>query len=248
MADGCAVTGDAGRCALVTGSSGGIGTAVVHDLERRGMSVVGLDRTGDGRTIACDVTDTESVEVAVAEAERLLGGLHVVVNLVGISGRSLGDGPVHECTDAAWQQLFDTNVRSVFTVCRYAVPRLRPGAAVVNMASVLGLTGDATGHFATHAYAATKGAIIALTRAMAATYAQDGIRVNAVAPGLVRTPMSERAQANDQVLAAAAARQRLTGPLVDATMVASAVGFLASTDSAAMTGAVLPVDGGWLTT
>ncbi len=83
---------------------------------------------------------------------------------------------------------------------------------------------------------------------MAASYAERGIRVNAVAPGLVRTPMSERAQANDEVLAESGRRQPLVGPLIEATQVAAAVGFLASPESDAITGVVLPVDGGWTAT
>lgn len=239
---------DAGRRAIVTGAAGGIGAAVVEDLRTRGMSVIGLDREASGDTLVCDVTDPASVDKGVTDAAQALGGLDVVVNVVGISGRRFGDGPVHECTDAAWQLVMDTNALSVLRVCRAALPLLGRGASIVNVTSVLGLTGDATGHFTTAAYAASKAAVIALTRSMAATYAASGIRANAVAPGLVRTPMSARAQDNDAVLSAAARRQPLTGPLIDPAAVASAVGFLASTAAAATTGTVLAVDGGWLIT
>lgn len=240
----------AARRALVTGAAGGIGAATMAALHDRGMAVVGLDQTPGAATsvLECDVTDEAAVSAAVAEAAARLGGLDVVVNVVGISGRRLGDGPVHECTDEAWQRVLDVNLRSVFLVCKAALPRLGPGSSIVNISSVLGVTGDATGLFATHAYAASKGAVLALTRAMAATYAADGIRVNAVAPGLVRTPMSSRAQGDRKVLEAAALRQPLTGPLVESEAVAATVAFLASTDAAAITGAVVPVDGGWLTT
>jgi NAD(P)-dependent dehydrogenase (short-subunit alcohol dehydrogenase family) len=238
------------RGALVTGAAGGIGRAVVATLEGRGMRVIGLDLDADGAhdVIACDVTDTSQVSAAVAEAVDRLPQLDVVVNVVGVSGRRFGDGPVDECTDEAWDHIMATNVRSVFLVCRAALAHLGAGASIVNLTSVLGMVGGAPGVFETHAYAASKGAIISLTKAMAASYAPRRIRVNAVAPGLVRTPMSERAQANDAVLAEAARRQPLVGPLIDAAQVAAAVGFLASPESDAITGVVLPVDGGWTAT
>lgn len=238
------------RGALVTGATGGIGRAVVAELEGRGLGVVGLDvdASDSPNVIACDVTDSAQVNAAVAEALKRLPGLDVVVNVVGVSGRRLGDGPVHECTDEAWDHLMATNLRSVFLVCRAALSHLGPGGSIVNLTSVLGMRGGAPGVFETHAYAASKGAIISLTKAMATSYAARGIRVNAVAPGLVRTPMSERAQSNDSVLAESARRQLLVGPLIEAAQVAAAVGFLASPESDAITGVVLPVDGGWTAT
>jgi NAD(P)-dependent dehydrogenase (short-subunit alcohol dehydrogenase family) len=177
-----------------------------------------------------------------------MGGLDVVVNVVGISGRSLGDGPVHECTDEGWDRVIEVNLRSVFLVCRAAIPLLEAGSSIVNITSVLGLTGDASGTFVTHAYAASKGGVISLTRAMAATYASQGIRVNAVAPGLVRSGMSQRAQGNEEVLRVAGARQPLTGPLIEPELVARAIAFLSSPAAEGITGTVLPIDGGWLTT
>lgn len=239
---------DAGRRALVTGAAGGIGGATVAELRSRGMIVVGLDRRAGEDVLACEVTEADSVDEAVVEACRRLGGLDVVVNIAGVSGRALGDGPVHECTDDAWRHVLDVNARSVFLVCRAAIPRLGRGASIVNVGSVLGVVGDASGRFATHAYAASKGAVLALTRAMAATYAADGIRVNAVVPGLVRTAMSARAQDDAEVLSLAGARQPLTGPLLEPTAVAATIGFLASVTSEGITGAHLPVDGGWLAT
>ena len=236
------------RRALVTGACGGIGSATVDALRRGGAAVAGIDVSGEDDTIACDVTDRTQVDRAVDEARSRLGGLDVVVNVVGISGRSLGDGPVHECTDEGWDRVLDVNLRSVFLVCRAALPHLGRGASIVNVTSVLGITGDASGLFATHAYAASKGALISLTRAMAATYAAEGIRVNAVAPGLVRTGMSRRAQSDDAVLGQAGARQPLTGPLIEPESVAQAIAFLASTAADGITGVVLPVDGGWLST
>lgn len=238
------------RRALVTGALGGIGGAVVRELTGLGMTVVGLDVTAqdDPRVLACDVSDAGFVHESVAEAVGMLGGLDVLVNVVGVSGRRLGDGPVDVCTDEAWEHVMATNARSVFLVSRAALPSLGQGSSVVNVTSVLGMQGDASGLFDTHAYAASKGAVIALSRAMAGTYAHRGIRVNAVAPGLVQTPMSARAQSDPDVMAYIAARQPLTGPVLTAEHVASAVGYLAAPASGAVTGVVLPVDGGWTVT
>jgi NAD(P)-dependent dehydrogenase (short-subunit alcohol dehydrogenase family) len=235
---------------LVTGAAGGIGLAVSAELERRGMNVAGIDlEPGEARNVLrCDVTDDAQVRDAVRQVVERLGGLEVVVNIVGISGRSLGDGPVDECTEEAWDRVIEVNMKSVFLVCRATLGELREGSSIVNVASVLGMRGGAPGIFDTHAYSASKGGVIALTRAMAASYAPRRIRVNAVAPGLVRTPMSERAQTDVDVLSYTAARQAAVGSLLEPEQIAAAVGFLASTDSNAITGVVLPVDGGWTAT
>lgn len=233
---------DSGRQALVTGAAGGIGSAVRRQLESRGMRVVGVDLRAQDDILACDVTEDRQVRGAVSAAVQRGGRLDVVVNVVGISGRSLGDGPVDECTDEGWDAVLDANLRSVFLVCRAALPHLGRGSAIVNVASVLGMRGN--DRFPTHAYAASKGGVVALTRAMAVTYARRGVRVNAVAPGLVATAMSERAQADPATLAVVDERQPLTGVLT-ADQVAAAVAFLASTSADGITGVVVPVDGGW---
>jgi NAD(P)-dependent dehydrogenase (short-subunit alcohol dehydrogenase family) len=238
------------RRALVTGAAGGIGQAVVGELERRQMNVAGVDaEPGEAKDVVrCDVTDDDQVRDAVQHVVERLGGLEVVVNIVGISGRSLGDSPVDQCTEEAWDRVIEVNLKSVFLVCRATLGELGPGSSIVNVASVMGMRGSPPGIFDTHAYSASKGGVIALTRAMAATYAPKQIRVNAVAPGLVRTPMSSRAQSDPDVLSFTAARQAAVGSLLDPEQVAAAVGFLASTDSNAITGVVLPVDGGWTAT
>jgi NAD(P)-dependent dehydrogenase (short-subunit alcohol dehydrogenase family) len=168
----------------------------------------------------------------------------VLVCAHGMSGRSLGDGAVDVCTEEAWDTVLDTNLRSVFLYAKRAIPLLRAngGGAVVTVSSVLGLVGG-DHDFATHAYAASKAGLIGLTRAMAVTYAADGIRCNAVAPGLIATPMSARAQSDPAIRTRLAELQPLTGDFGGAEDVAQACLYLATAPF--VTGAVLTVDGGW---
>jgi len=173
------------------------------------------------------------------------GRLDVLFNGAGISGRRLGDGPVHEATEEAWDAVLAGNLKSVFLCCKHAVRlMLERGGSIVNLASVLALVGGDE-DFATHAYAASKGGIVALTRAIAVTYAARGIRCNAVAPGLIATPMSARAQADPGIRARLPELQPLTGDFGRPEDVAAAALYLASDESRFVTGAVLPVDGGW---
>jgi meso-butanediol dehydrogenase / (S,S)-butanediol dehydrogenase / diacetyl reductase len=226
-------TAEDGPVALVTGAAGGIGSAVVAAFEAAGHRVLGVDRD------EADLTDAEQV-AAVVEG---CGRLDVVVCAHGGSGRRFGDGPVDECTEEGWDSTLEMNLKSVFLVCRAAVPALRAsgGGAIVTVASVLGMVGDRD--FATHAYAASKGGLIALTRAMAISYAPDGIRCNVVCPGLIETPMSARAQADPAIRERLASLQPLTGDLGRPSDVAEAVLYLATSPFA--TGSVLTVDGGW---
>ena len=222
------------KAALVTGAAGGIGGAVCAALSDAGYEVIGVDRE------QADLTD----EAQVAAVFDGLDRLDLVVCAHGGSGRRFGDGPVDECTFAGWEATLAMNLTSVFLVCRQAVPRLRAngGGAIVTVASVLGLVGGDR-DFATHAYAAAKGALIALTRSMAVTYAADGIRCNVVAPGLIATPMSARAQEDPAIRARLAELQPLTGDFGTPEDVAGAVAYLA--DAPFATGTVLAVDGGW---
>ncbi len=230
-----------GKAALVTGAAGGIGSAVARALADAGASVVGADRVD--ADLVYDLSRASEAEHAVAAAEERLGRLDVVFNGAGISGRRLGDGPVETCTEEAWDAVLDANLKSVFLCSKFAIPALRRagGGAIVNLSSVLGLVGSEL--FDTHAYAASKGAIVALTRAMAAAYARDGIRVNVICPSLIDTPMSERARSDAETMARLRELQPLTGEPGRAEDVAGAAVYLASAPF--VTGAVLTVDGGW---
>ncbi|HKG09592.1 MAG TPA: SDR family oxidoreductase [Gaiellaceae bacterium] len=213
--------------AVVTGSAGGIGSATAAALDAAGFTVTGLE-----------VDDDASDVFAALERLDLLVCAH------GISGRSLGDGPVDVCTEAGWDAVLDANLRSTFVFCKHAVPLLRAagGGAIVVVSSVLGLVGGDE-DFATHAYAASKAGQIGLSRAMAVTYAPERIRCNVVCPGLIETPMSRRAQEDEGIRARLPELQPLTGTLGRPEDVAQAVVYLATAPF--VTGAVLPVDGGW---
>jgi len=209
--------------AVVTGSAGGIGGATVAAFRDAGFTVHGVD---------------------LGDPFPTLERLDALVCAHGISGRRLGDGPVETCTEEGWDAVLDANLKSVFVYAKQAVPALRAngGGAIVTLSSALGLVGG-DDDFATHAYAASKAGVIGLTRAMAVTYARDGIRCNVVAPGLIATPMSARAQNDPSILARLAELQPLTSDLGSPKDVADACLYLATAPF--VTGAVLTVDGGW---
>jgi NAD(P)-dependent dehydrogenase (short-subunit alcohol dehydrogenase family) len=249
------------RVLLVTGTTG-IAAAAVELALGRGARVLAVGRTPEhgealARRTGCafraaDLLDPAAAEGAVRAAVDLYGRLDAVFNVAGISGRRFGDGPIHECSDAGWTATLDANVRTMFHVCRAALRVMlaqAPGAdglrgALLNMASVLALSPQA-GHFATHAYAASKGAIVSMSRAMASYYAPSKIRVNVIAPSLVRTPMSARAQQDPAVLALMKTKQPLAEDLLEAEDVARAALFLLSPEARAVTADTLVVDGGW---
>ena len=230
-----------GKAALVTGAAGGIGSAVARAFADAGARVFSVDRVS--ADFVGDLSRADEAERAVVAAEQQLGRVDVLFNGAGISGRSLGDGPVDSCTEEAWDAVLESNLKSLFLCSKYAIPVLRRsrGGAVVNLSSVVGLVGSEV--FDTHAYAASKGAIVTLTRAMAVAYAGDGIRVNAICPGLIDTPMSERARSDAETMARLRELQPLTGEPGQPEDVAGAAVYLASAPF--VTGAVLTVDGGW---
>ncbi|WP_369068329.1 SDR family NAD(P)-dependent oxidoreductase [Kineococcus terrestris] len=236
----------AGCRVLVTGGASGIGAATAARFLAEGSAVAVLDRDVTGApagTVTCeaDLTDDAAVRAAVERAATALGGLDVLVNNAGTGAV----GTVADGDDEQWHRVFDVNVLGIVRTTRAALPHLRSSAcaAVVNTGSVAAWTGLP----ARALYSATKGAVQALTLAMAADHLADGIRVNCVNPGTADTPWVQRllAAADDP----AAERARLearqpTGRLVTAEEVAHAVVHLADPRSGATTGTVLAVDGG----
>jgi len=235
-----------GLVALVTGGASGIGLATAQLLAERGARVAALDLHPDGVPdpllgVACDVSDPGTVDAAVARVAAELGRIDIVVNNAGIGAQ----GTVEENSDEEWLRVLDVNVVGIARVTRAALPHLRrsPSASVVNTCSVAGWAGLPR----RAAYSASKGAVMALTLAMAADHVREGIRVNCVAPGTADTPWVGRLldAATDPVAERAAleARQPL-GRLVSAQEVAAAIAYLASPLAGSTTGTVLAVDGG----
>lgn len=235
-----------GLVALVTGGCSGIGEAATTLLGERGAKVAVLDVRTEGAAddvlaLDCDVADPVAVDQAVATVVERLGSLDVLVNSAGIG--AVGD--ISRNDDAEWARVFSVNVTGIARVTRAALPHLRRSshAAVVNLCSAVAFVGVRERAL----YSASKGAVHALTLAMAADHAADGIRVNAVAPGTVDTPWVTRLldAADDPGSAAKALRDRQPlGRLVTADEVARAVVDLASPASGSTTGTILRVDGG----
>ena len=251
----------ANKVCLITGSTG-IGAATVRLAAREGAAAFVVSRDeGSCRALAeeigcgyhvADLKRSGEVDAAVESCLARHDRVDALFNVAGVSGRSLGDGPVHECSEEGWEITMETNVKSVFLMCRAVVRRMLEQpvgesgmrGSILNMASVLAFSPEPR-FFATHAYAASKSAIIGLTRAMAAYYAPSKIRVNAVAPGLTRTPMSLRAQQNHHLLEFMKTKQPLSEDLIEADDVARAAVFLLSDDARNITGEVMSVDAGW---
>jgi NAD(P)-dependent dehydrogenase (short-subunit alcohol dehydrogenase family) len=235
-----------GLVALVTGGASGIGAATARHLLGRGARVAVLDRSTDGvpegvLALDCDVTDAGQVDGAVAEVVERLGGLDVVVNNAGIG--AVGD--VAQNDDAEWARVLDINVTGTARVTAAALPWLhRSGAAaVVNLCSVAadnGLPDRAL-------YSASKGAVLALTLAMANDHVREGVRINCVKPGTVSTPWVDRTlekYADPVAERAALDARQATGRMVTPEEVADAILYLASPRSRSTTGTALTVDGG----
>lgn len=232
------------RVALVTGVASGIGRAVAERLVADGATVVGLDLRAEGpdrvEVVAGDVTDRAAVDAVVAYAVAAHGRLDVVANVAGIPQF----GRVDDLSDAEWQRQLDVNLTGPFTVCRAALPHLRATrGCIVNVASIAGLQGQAY----TAAYCASKGGLVALTRALAVELALDGVRVNCVCPAAVDTPLL--AEVAHRIPPDADPRlldrlQMLMPGLVTPGQVADAVAWLASDAAALVTGQALALDGG----
>ena len=232
-----------GLTALVTGGGSGIGLATARLLASRGAAVAVLDlKPGDEFTgVAADVTDDAAVRRAVDTAAGRLGGLDILVNNAGIGAR----GTVEDNSDDEWRRVFEVNVFGVVRVSRSALPHLRQSshAVIVNTCSYAAIAGIPQRAL----YASSKGAMLALTLAMAADHLHEGIRVNCVNPGTADTPWVGRllAAANDPAAERAALERRQPhGRLVTADEIAGAIVYLASPDAGSTTGVVLPVDGG----
>ena len=243
------------RTFLITGNTGiAAATARLAAAQGARVYVCGLDEDQGaalakeigGASYAGDLTLPEHAEKCVAHCLEEFGHIDALFNVAGASGRRQGDGPLHLITGEGWDWTLDTNLKSMFLVSRSVLRRMmvRRSGAILNMATVTAYSPEPE-NFATHAYAAAKGGVIAMTTSMAAYYAQHNIRVNAIAPGLVKTPMSRRAQRDDRILEQMRHKQPLAQGLLDPEDIARAALFLLSDEARYITGQVLGVDGGW---
>ncbi len=235
-----------GLVAVVTGGASGIGAAVVRKLNEAGASVAVLDLTLAGANpaafgVVANVADDDSVRSAIDAVAGHFGRIDIVVNNAGIGAQ----GDVTTNTDDEWHSVWDVNVIGMARVVRAALPHLRvsPAASIVNLSSIVATAGVPQRVL----YSATKGAVLAMTRAMAADHIREGIRVNAVNPGTADTPWIKGllAKAEDPAAERAALEARQPhGRLVTPDEVAGAVIYLASPASGSTTGTSIAVDGG----
>ncbi|MGH3703152.1 MAG: SDR family NAD(P)-dependent oxidoreductase [Agromyces sp.] len=230
---------------LVTGGAGGIGRATAHAFATQGARVIGFDRVAmddpEIDSVVADLSDAKQVQSAVESAVGQLGGLDVLVNNAGIGAA----GGIGDNSDDEWTRILDINVTGTARVTRAALPSLQQSqqASIVNVCSVAASIGLAQRVL----YSASKGALLAMTRAMAADLLPEGIRVNAISPGTADTPWVERLLAS--AVDPEAERTALTarqphGRLVSPAEIADAIVFLASPASGSTTGVDFVVDGG----
>ena len=234
----------AGKVCVITGAAGGIGSATAEVFAREGARVVGVDLLEHGvgeLSLTADVTDETAVAELYAGVRRELGRIDVLFNNAGISPND--DASVLETGLEAWERVQATNLRSVFLCCKHGIPHLlqNGGGSVINTASFVAVMGSATSQIS---YTASKGGVLALSRELGVEFAKRGVRVNALCPGPVDTPLLRELYASDPV----AAQRRLVhvpmGRFAHADEIANAALFLASDESSYVNATEFLVDGG----
>jgi NAD(P)-dependent dehydrogenase (short-subunit alcohol dehydrogenase family) len=233
-----------GKVCVITGAAGGIGAESARVFAAEGAKVVGVDiapgAEGD-LALEADVTDEDQVRGMYERTKQELGRIDVLFNNAGINPND--DSSVLETSLEAWQRVQDTNARSVFLCCKHGIPHLLEagGGSVINTASFVAVMGAAVSQIS---YTASKGAVLAMSREMGVEFARRGVRVNALCPGPVNTPLLQELFAKD---AAKAARRLVHLPLgrfAEAREIANAALFLASDESSYVTASTFLVDGG----
>ena len=241
------------KVCVITGAGGGMGREAAIVFTAEGARVCAADVaagaaeetvgmcSGNAFAVAVDVADEVQVEAMMAQAADRFGGIDVLYNNAGISPAD--DASILDTSVEAWQRVQDVNAKGVFLCCRHGIPRLleRGGGSIVNVASFVALLGAATSQIS---YTASKGAVLSMTRELAVQFARQGIRVNALCPGPVETPLLLSIYGSDP---AALERRRVhwpTGRLASPREIVNAALFLASDESSYVNGATFVVDGG----
>ncbi len=234
-----------GRVCVITGAASGIGAETARLFRSEGALVVGVDLSDDiadvDLALACDVADEAAVRTMFAHAHGEWGRVDVLFNNAGISPND--DGSVLDTTVEAWQRVQDVNTKSVFLCCKYGIPHLieSGGGSVINTASFVAVMGAATSQIS---YTASKGAVLALSRELGVQFARHGVRVNALCPGPVNTPLLQELFAKDPEKAARRLVHLPMGRFAEAREIANAALFLASDESSYVTASTFLVDGG----
>jgi NAD(P)-dependent dehydrogenase (short-subunit alcohol dehydrogenase family) len=234
-----------GKVCVITGAASGIGAETASLFRSEGAKVVGVDLRDDSPgvdlALACDVADEEAVRSMYASAREALGRIDVLFNNAGISPSD--DGSVLDTTLEAWQRVQDVNTKSVFLCCKHGIPHLLEGGggSVINTASFVAVMGAATSQIS---YTASKGAVLALTRELGVQFARQGVRVNALCPGPVNTPLLQELFAKDPEKAARRLVHLPMGRFAEAREIANAALFLASDESSYVNASTFLVDGG----
>jgi NAD(P)-dependent dehydrogenase (short-subunit alcohol dehydrogenase family) len=233
-----------GKVCVITGSASGIGAGTATMFKAEGATVVGVDLSegsaGD-LAIQADVTDELQVRDVYAQTRERFGRIDVLFNNAGISPPD--DASVLDTELDAWQRVQDVNLKSVFLCCKHGIPHLLEsgGGSVINTASFVAVVGAATSQIS---YTASKGGVLALSRELGVEFARRGVRVNALCPGPVNTPLLRELYANDPEKAARRLVHVPMGRFAETREIASAVLFLASDDSSYVTAQTFLVDGG----
>jgi NAD(P)-dependent dehydrogenase (short-subunit alcohol dehydrogenase family) len=234
-----------GKVCVITGAAGGIGAATAAAFRAEGAQVVGVDLReeieGVDLAVACDVSDEGAVREMYARARGEFGRLDVLFNNAGISPDD--DVSVLDTSLEAWQRVQDVNLKSVFLCCKLGIPHLLDagGGSVINTASFVAVMGAATSQIS---YTASKGAVLALSRELGVEFARRGVRVNALCPGPVDTPLLRELYAADPAQAARRLIHVPMGRFAHAREIAAAALFLASDESSYVTASTFMVDGG----
>ncbi|HEX4467265.1 MAG TPA: SDR family oxidoreductase [Solirubrobacteraceae bacterium] len=237
----------AGKVCVVTGASGGIGSATVELFQREGAQVLGIDVIADcpgDMALQIDLTSEELVADAYRQAREHFGRIDVLFNNAGIS--PIDDASVLDTTLDAWERVQMANLRSVFLCCKHGIPHLLENdgperGSVINTASFVAVMGAATSQIS---YTASKGGVLALSRELGVEFARRGVRVNALCPGPVDTPLLKELYAKDPEQAARRLVHVPIGRFARAEEIAKSVLFLAGEDSSFVTASTFLVDGG----